>query len=253
MTIVRYDLEGSSLSEQAGEINSVTRVCVVAGITGYQNAGHAMQLALQTPAIPQPSEPLFSGSNVLVTSRSAKMFTWDASTNVCTVEVTINYELCRNETDNQYPLRGSSSLQQIETEKDADGEDLALDYKGHKYVGQITPSVVTSATSRETVESTNDPEGLKHAWAGSVNSAPWQGREPGSWLCTNVEYEPLDMSSDPRKYRFKFEFEHNPQKHEYWVVYRDESGRIPSDIEQYPEARKLAKWYPDKDFADKFV
>jgi hypothetical protein len=85
---------------------------------------------------------------------------------------------------------------------------------------------------------TNLPQRIANEIAGTVNSLFWMDGESHEWLCAEVGYELLGLSKDidlankpRRRYRYTFEFQHNPDSWDADIVFIDgRYGRPPPGL-----------------------
>ena len=53
------------------------------------------------------------------------------------------------------------------------------------------------------------PDWVSRLWTGSMNSSVWAGAAPCEWMCTRVDFSPLDVGwGRLRQWQFTFEFQH---------------------------------------------
>lgn len=252
MSTIVDTIQEVRLEEIAGEIRQATRVLYldVYSTPVFFNA-------LSDPQVPQAGDALNADyPNVKVIRRIPTVVRTPGVNNgyATRVRIEIQYELQRPRTDN-FALRGGSSLQQIETGKKQDGSAITLTYNSTTYPVRIPVLAPQGNLSREIEESTNDPDAIVDDWVGHVNSATWRGGSAKSWLCTNVTYELIDRKNNPKRYRFTYEFEktNDPDGWKITEVYKDSSGRIPSDVD--PSSGNgivTVDYYPTYNFGSKF-
>jgi len=236
--------------EEYGLITEATMVIVQDGVTG-STIGDVLVNALNHVDVPQPGAALALGvPNVRVESRTPKVVGQDGST--YTVRIDVAYRLQRPSSEAQYSLRGGATLNQITTQTDRDGNPITLGYDGDTVRAEVTVPVVANHFSREIIEATDDPDDLIAEWINHVNENIWHGGDPGEWLCSHIEYELIDRLASPKRYRFVYEFERNPDGHLYTVVWKDSEGNIPIDVVE-GEGIKDIPWHPERKFSDKFA
>ena len=100
------------------------------------------------------------------------------------------------------------------------------------------------------MEQTNDPDSLALQFVGHVNFLTWRGKDARSWMCMRADFELIDEPANERRYRFQFEFEHNPDKWDPTVAYTLPDGTIPSTVTS--GGLKDIPWYPALAFQPKF-
>lgn len=123
------------------------------------------------------------------------------------------------------------------------------DHPGQTFIqgGEIKLPFPQSNVVVEGVLRTNDPWAAKRGIHRKINSIPWLGEDRWTWICSDVEFEIVnprlsstyangvrtlpDGNPVQRLYRFKFEFQHDPDTWDPVVTFIDKrTGLPPSDI-----------------------
>ena len=247
----RIDLvEGSFLTEEYGENVEAVRIAIV---HLSKSETPIFENALAKSIVPEPGASLNNDSpNVKVFRRTPKIVGLDGS-NV-TVQVTVEYQIQRPESDAPNPLRGGASLTQIETAKGRDGSQITVTHDGDTQGGQISVLVAQANFSREIIEQTDDPEAIQNEWIGKVNLNQWKGGSPRTWICSDVQYELVernDSGTDRYSFTYSFEQSDNPDGWDPTVVYQNADGTIPEGLVD-GDGIKTIEWYEEKDFNTKF-
>ena len=171
----------------------------------------------------------------------------------CQVSVNCQYELQRP--DLTVPLRGGSSLTQIQTYLDRDGNEIFATYQGQNQPAQISPFEVRRHFQREKVYTgfMFDPDAKVAEWINKVNNATWHGGAPRTWLITDIQYVPTRRASAQiMNYHFTYTFEGNPQTWLYPVNYLNAEGKVPDDAVLGQGKEKLIVWHEEANFSSLF-
>jgi hypothetical protein len=243
-TVIELALE-STLSESYGEIVAATRSFVVTGV-----ASPYLPSALSEGDIPQPGEALPGEDAVTVIARGATVVAWEDSE--ATVKVTVEYEINRSSVSN-YSIRGGTSLTQVRTMVDTNGNQITVKYGDKTQGGEIEVLQPQHNISYEFVKATDTPQVFIDAWVAKVSSVGWLGASERKWLCTRGDYELVNAEASPKHYRFNIEFEKSDVGWDPTVAYKDpETGEIPPDLEKGVGIKDIT-WYAAKDFSQGFA
>lgn len=167
-----------------------------------------------------------------------------------------------------YPLRGSASLLQKQVHQDRQGQAIKVvnpDDSSEENTATIDVLVPTQNTVREAIISTNSPETTVRSWINWINSDDWTGQgggaesEAGMWLCTAVQWELFNARTDPKKYKFQFEFERASDEKiggikrgwDYVAFWRNKDGLIPSNAEK-DNGVTVVPWHFTRQFKPTF-
>lgn len=244
---------GSGLTEEGGLILELRRTAIVSSIAASTNPGTLMNDILTAAGMPAVGQTVTIGSqSVVLEDRSIQMKSNREA------EVTLVYR--RQETDTP-TYRGGTTLEQITTELDANGNQITV--TGPNSIvqgGEINVGQPQATLIADVVAATNTPGAISSQWAGFVNSDSWNGGAPGQWLCEDVSFEPVDMSASPKKWRFNFVFRRKRRSiddtepaHQPQVIYIDpETNRPPPELVE-DVGYKTVTWYPSRNFGDTFA
>ena len=234
---VKTDLiRGASYTEEAGEgIDATETQVVTVDLSDPQISRippEITRLALAGSGVRQPGDRWSTAdNNLIVTGRSATIV--GIEDNEATVEVEVKYRIIRKYASP--PLRGGSSLAQVERSTDWAGNDITVTHNGDTQTGRVSAMLPTSNFVVERTVSTNDPTSVVRSWTGKVNGDHWHGETASMWMIVRADFTPVDMGSNPRKYLFEVEFE-RAQTRDGWqpsVAYVDpELKEIPEDLEE---------------------
>lgn len=243
-----YNITGCELHDEYGQYTSasISYRCWNISATSVGAAIEAALLGLPS----QIGSALYTGSNCYCVKRYGSYVSTNNSGYI--IDVVASYEILRTETD--YPLRGGSTLEQIETENDKNGDPIVLNYKGIQHIAKINVPIAVGCYDREKIIYTNDPEAEKKKWINKTNLMFWNNGETDSWLCSNCEYEPFNLTSNPRQYKFMFEWQYNDDLFKYTAAFVDEDEKIPADIHNpgNENAIKIISWHDQADFSQLF-
>jgi hypothetical protein len=76
-----------------------------------------------------------------------------------------------------------------------------------------------------------DPWEMAGDLIGTINEETWASKPPTQWLCSEVSFELLSIAQ--HTYRYKFEWQHNPDGWNPTVIFIDDrTQRPPADVEE---------------------
>ena len=247
----------SRIVEEFGEIAEAVMVHVVGPINA-SSIGHLFAQAAVAPGIPQPGASLdvVYFPNVRCEIRTPRVVSWDGMAGNVRMECV--FRLQRPQQEAQYPLRGGSSLNQVTTEVDRNDNRIVLEWdnpdteKTEYSYPDVTVQVIHGHFSREIVEQADNPDAIVAEWVSHVNAADWRmPGDAGEWLCSDVQYELVDRFTEPKRYRFNFEFERKPGGWKYTVRFLKD-GEDPGDLIEGVGVKDI-EWHDPKDFTTKFA
>lgn len=242
----------SSAPEEFGQIRSATEVYYVVGAFGSV-LGDIFFDALRQSGIPQAGAPLSPNLPYVRATRRTPRYMGRRSGGDAVVRIEVQYELLLPNTEGvKLQLRGGGSLTTISTTKDKNGDPIEVTYDGDTQRKAINVPQVQRYHTRETIEETNDPDGLLDSWLNYVNSTTFRGKPARTWLVANGDWEPIILTGNTKLYRFVWQLLYDPAKHVYTVAYTDSGGNIPSDVVDGTGIDDIY-WHPEKDFTTKFV
>ena len=155
---------------------------------------------------------------------------------------------------------GSSNLGNLTRETDRFGTPISV---SHTYAagdlagrGGYTDTQGGEANVRQQnfqltgvgIATSNNPIISQSQWLMYTNSRSWWGVNAGFWLCTGVDFEPLDVTLTPNRFRWTFKFELTPTRVQPRVYYIDPlTNRTPPDLVEGTGMKNI-EWYPQRDF-----
>lgn len=240
-------LNDTFIVEEAGEVVSATRVCVVDLTASVgEDIGDIFAAASNDTRVPQAGYPLNATwwPNVKCYSRVPRVVGKDGYKYAVRMEC--QYQLFRP--DPTLPIRGSTSLVQIQTTKDSDGNPIVVTYNGDQQRVEVTVPEIRSNFSREVVYATNDPEAFVKSWVGCINSATWRDGAAKTWIVSGADWTLYNRFLSPPLYKFLFSFEYSPTRHIATAAYRDDKGNVPVDVVENVGIKDV-KWSPLRDFS----
>lgn len=256
-------IEGSPTMSVGSSGFQHTRVFIVKNLTGPEHSRHYLaygQVGIQRgDAHPGPGDLQFlPASNCTVEMM--------ASDNTI-AKVTWVYAI---ESESSSPVGGvgklevGSTVQQIQTNKDADGNIITVSYLAPETpenpqptfdtqsgtLNVQAPLVTYTITRREAPSQTlGIPIGeVSKQYDRTVNSITWENGAPGTWLCHGITAE-TDAGGNALTVRYSFIY--NPDTWRARVVYVGADGKVPADISDPRHqglADRLVDIYQSKDF-----
>jgi hypothetical protein len=249
-----------SCEEEDGVVTALTREVTVKDMTTGPGVDSIEWIAEALNASGMPTVNSYHNTypNLRVCKRSVRQ-AGNGDHGVAIVTLTYK-QYGRNDRLNFVP-RGGTGLTQIQTLVDAFGNPLTvahtfpLDDIDEQYRGATLSHVadVSVMEPQPTLEfegmiQSTYPLSITNAFAGRVNSAYWAGGAPGCWLCTRVDFTPMQVLAIPRLWSFVFEFSgniHGWQPPVHLIDHR--SGRAPINLVP-GVGGYTATWYPSMNF-----
>lgn len=248
MAIELDDILDVRAQEDAGRIIAIERVAILTGLTSTDPDSSIAEI-LSSSVLPA------AGSSITVNGDALYLRGRDP-------EITEGREIARvrlryegggdssGGTSEELQRGGTVSVQQIQTQKDRDDNQITVTHNGVTQGGEISVFVPQAEPFIETIEQTSNPDALALSWVGYVNSASWRGQVAGSWLVTNASYNEIDTGTN--RYKFRWGFQNNADTWLPVVVYIDpETGRPPDGLVA-DQGIKTVPWYFERDFNSKF-
>jgi hypothetical protein len=247
--------------ERDGAVISLTRGVIVEGLTeaNYKN----MFQALNNAGLPIANTSLdTSYPDLRLVGRRVQPLPDSPDKG----EVILEYAHLGVSEDNNFILHGSGTMQQTTTQVDMYGNAVAV---GHEYaeddpivenlpanphvIGVEAPVLQAESTMWATgVIPVNYPFLIQARYQGCVNAYYWAGGPAGTWLCTQVSWDPHNLHSLPRQWKFRFEWQFRKEGWQPTAVYCDpRTGRPPDGLVPGYGAVQF-EWYPTVDFAERF-
>lgn len=258
---VKELIKETGYTEESGEIVSAQRVFVVTGVSGTA-IGDILFAACEASGIPKPGDALSESARYTRVRRRRPTIIGKKS-GLWHVRVDVEYELQRlvgSEGDrelDQLALRGGSSVTQIATMKDRQGNALKVTYTptggtAQQQQGELNVYDVQATFMREAVRQESNPEDYISNYINCVNADSFRGKPAKYWLCTNISYELINRLASPALYRFVFEFQGRPELWKYTYVYRDQTGQVPNDVAVTQENGNgivTIEWHEQRNFS----
>jgi len=121
------------------------------------------------------------------------------------------------------------------TYKDAAGNTLAKDEelagKTEKQVASVKLFQPMRRIEITGIREEDSPAYTKRKCFLHTNYNTWLGGDQGTWLCVRADYEPYDIDSTPKKYKWVFEFEYNREGWNPSASFIDKrTGQPPSGL-----------------------
>lgn len=244
------DLEGESRN---GNIEGITRKFYATGAASTD--AQIILEAFIAEGVPRERD-LFPGHSGLVCTGRRVRLLRNSNRNV---EITCHYEPIGNDRTS-FIFSGGAALSQESTQVDRFQNPLVVshtypsgdpDYANETKTQGVdlpvlTPQLTLTATGQMQVFW---PDYTARTWLGAMNSTFWAGGQPYQWLCTRVDFQPLDVGFGRlRWWEFTFEFQQSfttwiPQ---IWFV-DDRTQRPPEGL--VPNVGiKLVDWYSAMDY-----
>lgn len=273
MAITLENLFDMSCTEANGRVTTLRRAGYVQGLTSTDPADYAEDV-LAAGAVPSAGSTItINGDTLYLRARVVKASD-DSALGDARVELA--YEVADASTDDSGTpvLEVGTTLRQVETGKDANGDPITVSYdwpdgaKGllpdgeakdgatHTIGGTIRVMKPTSQLRGSFNKATNTPGSFTRAYVGKVNSTTWQGDPARTWMCTRATAKLVDNASDPKVWQmdFTFEYDENTWDDETTVIYIDpETGRPPDGIDDPADnGIEIIEYYGEKDFNTDF-
>lgn len=241
-------VEGAGVVVSQGVTQEAIRVAKVSGLTAGEsapfNAVTADGMPLKGSAHPNDSTLLLEDYRV---SMNGGTF--------ATVDLVYRrqeFAIQPDEEGYQANFSGGTALETIQTQKDKNGDPITVTHNGVTQGGFINVTIPRSSLNVSAIDAQTEPGSISTAWVGKVNSANWNGGEPGTWMCTSVTFDAFDLSVAPPKWRFNFSFTHRAEGWNPDVVFIDPTtGKPPSGLVE-GEGYKTIEYFETKDFGQTF-
>ena len=191
MPTVTADTFDSSATTETTDGREKTYGYVVEGLTGYTSTHALESAALATSGIPAKGA-LLVGTTMSVTERSAKAM------DPTTVRVEVKFSTPKNkggdpDDDTMPSYQLSTAAAQVQTNADKDGILISLKHGTKPPVGAFVNVRKPHTTVRvKRYEGEIDVLAIAESVAGKYNSATWNGKPAGWWLCTDVDADSPD-------------------------------------------------------------
>lgn len=241
-----------SFEERDGQLVRLIREYHVSGLTSED--WRILAEALTAAGVPAYGDFAVGFTEMIAISRNARLVPGTKDH----VVVEVIYERIEPQQYNGL-FRGSTSLQQIQTQVDRFGTPITVAHfydgdpvfgTGWQYQGANVSVLAPRTTLRLPIILFTDwPHALADIWRGRMNSTWWAGAPPLTWLVSNVTFQPQNVTLfSVSKWNFEFEFMHDPTGHDPQVAFQDQrTGRPPTNIVD-GVGLVTAEWYPELDY-----
>lgn len=203
------DLEGS---EVEGFFDSATRKFLATGAAATD--AQILTEAFGAAGVPSAGAFFPGNTNLVCVGRRVRLVR-NSNRNV---EIICQYQRLGT-TRSGFIFSGSTSLSQEVTQLDRNGNQVFVSHTWPAYdedfpnqthiqgsdTAVLAPQATLTATGQLQVAF---PDMVGNLWVGSMNSTFWAGADPYSWLCTRVDFSPLQVGFGQfRWWEFTFEFQ----------------------------------------------
>lgn len=247
MTVIASDiLVGAKQAERGGWMETATRVFMVKVPidTSTTDTESVFRWALTlSEGVPKNGDQLSDGyPNLLCDSRACTIVGSDGV--YATVKVECQYQLrmpglvVLGDIDNNYvrPLRGSATVQQIETDVDKDNVKLHVHWPSlhpddpESQIERTKIGIVLDVQRTIQMQMTvwvGDPDAETKLYINKVNSNAYRGDAIGLWLVTNINYDLVDAVRSI--YTLDVELTHKRTGWKYGIVQDGDDGEPEPD------------------------
>lgn len=246
-------LEGVRWREEKGVVKEISRLAIVSEITtagGTDPSGELIvAAALDHTDMPQPGDPHPVKTGLVLTDR----FPIARSTRI--IQIELRYKIPGlidpPPPGEPWTLHGGASLEEIESHIDRDGNQITVAHNGVVQGGVIRVLMPRRELHPEWTGQSLFPGDLVDAYVGKVNLSTWQAGLPGTWLCTELTFDPADPSQTPVLYRYNASFRQKDDDgsgQQPQVVFIDpETGQPPPGLVAGVGYKTIA-WYLGAEF-----
>jgi hypothetical protein len=276
MPITFEDVFDVSAEEEFGFVVALQRRGRVFGLTSTNPTAYVSEI-VSSGVLPQSGSAILVNGSTLYLGRRNITVNDDSALGDATVDLFYRrLEGGTSETGTTPTLRGGTTLKQIQTQKDRDGNPIYVSHlwpaTSHELYPDGTPKANTteraiatinalvpmSSISGRLIVATNTPGAITQDYAGKVNSSTWQGGAERTWLCTSATFELVDNTTSPKLYALDFVFEYDDQT---WdndttaVFINPDTGQVP-EVEDVPlpNGKEVVQvqYYQTKNFNEDF-
>lgn len=251
-------LENVTTQESYGVITGLKARYLVVGASGASLSAKIAD-ALAASGIPAFGDIPAAFTNLILVNRSVSLVDHQQTKFYVDCEY-----LAAGDAESGFIFRGSTSLSQVERDKDIGGVPITVShtfstdpavepdpqYQGKTLVqggtvSVLRPQMELTATG---ILSRDFPQNEMAAWEGYTNSEPWANGPAGFWLCSSVNFKVLDVSTSPQKCLFEFTFQGRGDGWNPWVTFKDpRTGDVPYGLVD-GVGRKHPAEYPARDY-----
>lgn len=219
MAVCLDEIKTIEASEVRGRLVSVKRLAIVSGLadTDYK----VLFSALDEVGVPQDRATLDGAPDLYLVERNPKL----VGENIVHVELLYQAFFVSDDillSDPPYNvLEGGqrTSIQQLETNKDENGDKIELshtypaddpNYPGETETqgGSIAVFLPQKTFNLKFRRSTSTPWVMSDQLIGRINRNVWRGEPKWTWMCTAVDWK-LHRVDGGVQYEFELEFQHN--------------------------------------------
>lgn len=224
MTVTLDILQGSiSVSESAGIITSAKRTALVSG--NWSSLSAAAGDILSDANLPAVGHKItINGQDLHLEDRDVRLIDGGDA------EVELAYK--RRDTPETMQYRIGTSVEQVTTQLDREGNPITVTHNGVTQGGEISADDSLTVLEAEFVTQSATPGTVVATWGNKVNSTAWMGGAPGEWRVTHASAELVDSTTSPHpEYRFRFQFTHRAGGWQPAVAFVDpETGNPPPGL-----------------------
>lgn len=242
MAVISDIIDGARWNETDGVVTEIVRLFMVTFPTPAPDLFREGNLfgSLVAVGIPQPGDAHPIKSNCFVVQRNVL----PQSPRLFTVEVVYRDPTQPEADGDDYQVSISSTLEQVETERDLFGNQVTVQHQQVTQGGQVSVLRPRHGVTFTRIENTTAPGAIGLAYVGKTNDALWQSGAAGTWMLESYQADLVVAAAD--RWRCSYTFRYNPDGHDPQVVFIDpESGRPPpglvagvgyKTVEQYDQA-----------------
>lgn len=256
MAVITDLIEDYEAVEEEGHVVSVTRKFIGTGAASSTLAALTNE-AFTSSSFPSRGDTLPGNTNLVCTGRRVRLLTNSNRS----IEITCQY-LPLGQSKSTFIFSGSTTLSQDATQLDRYGNQIYVshtfpnDDPDEDYAGEtknqgidltvFMPQTTLTATGQLQVAY---PDYVSRYWVGAMNGTFWAGADPYYWMCTRVDFSPLDVGFGRFRYwEFTFEFQHRQTGWIPQIFYIDpRTGKPPINIVPNVGA-KYIDWYSAIDY-----
>ncbi len=215
LTLDLFDGNLARLTEAGWELD---RIALITGVSGYD--GYAKLVAATGVA----GLPAIGDNHPYVTTaylREMSLISMDTET--------VKLRLLYQDRWSDVSIEVGSSLVQVETNKDKDGEVLSVSYGSETDQSPMVSKMIATRTLIIRKRELFAPEDLARTYVGKVNSLTWRGDGSRKWMCNAINGGSQDGGAH---WDNIYEFQFRDDTWDVEVVWFDSAtGRPPDDAD----------------------
>lgn len=250
---VKAKLTDLEATESNGVVESMRRTYLVTGIDASSGPNLLWQ-ALNVSGIPKYGQLATGDSNLVCSGRQVKVL--NNSKTQC--EVFVEYRALGSA--DRFIFSGGTALTSTVTQVDAYRNQVVV---GHQWPEDdadwpnkidVQPIDLSVMQPQSTLVATGPlevayPDHVSRLWTGAMNSAAWSSASPYEYLCTRVDWTPMDVGfGRSRKWMFRFEFQHDYTTWVPQVFFTDPRTNKPAANLIPGIGQRYIDWYGLLDF-----